>query len=109
MPPYVCARNPAGRPGDFGDGVKLAGNFYPAVTRAAIRSNATQIELSVVSQSTHAAASLADGELELLLHRRCSQDDLRGMNEPLDDTDRVDAWLRLIVEEQSEAARLSHR
>jgi len=74
-----------------------------------IRDVANSVHFSVLSQSTHAASSLAEGELELLLHRRCSRDDARGMQEPLDDTDSISAPLRLIVNTAAEDARRSHR
>ena len=101
--------NPAGRPGDATPGIAIAGNFYPAVARAIIRDNVDGRQLSVLAQSTHAASSLANGQLELLLHRRCSRDDARGMNEALNDQDRITAPLRLVFDGQAEASRLSHR
>jgi hypothetical protein len=104
-----ACRNVAGRPGDANAGVALAGNFYPAVARAVLRDGQDGRQLSILSQATHAATSLASGALELLLHRRCSRDDARGMNEPLDDTDRVTSPLRVIFDAVAEASRLGHR
>ena len=101
--------NVAGRPGDASPGVAIAGNFYPAVARAILRDEVDSRQFSVLSQSTHAVSSLASGQIEVMLHRRCSRDDARGMNEPLADLDRITAPLRLVFDGKAEASRVGHR
>ena len=54
-------------------------------------------ELVALSDRTVGVASLAPGQLEAMLHRRCSQDDFRGVNEPLDDQSIVYPRLRLFA------------
>ena len=101
---------PEGRPDDADRGVVIGGNYYPAVSRALIRDeSADGFTVAVASQSTHGAASLFEGTLELMLHRRCSRDDARGMSEPLDDTSVYTGYFKLLVSENSKAARLHVR
>ena len=61
----------------------IQANYYPMVAQAYI-SDGVQ-ELVALVDRTVGAASLAPGQFEVMLHRRCSQDDFRGVNEPLDD------------------------
>jgi len=60
---------PDGRPGDHDDGVRIGGNYYPAVSRAIIQNTNNNVQLAVVTQSTQGAASLSNGQLEIMLHR----------------------------------------
>ena len=48
----------------------VAGNFYPVTQTAAIRDEASGVELAVVTDRAQAAASLRPGELEFMVHRR---------------------------------------
>jgi len=100
--------SPTGRPGDSDEGVRIAGNYYPAVTRAFIRDANTGTQLTYVSQSSHGAASLANGQLEVMLHRRCSRDDARGMNEPLNDADKISGYFRFFVDGPEESGKGSN-
>merc|ERR1711934_13839 len=43
-------------------------------------------ELAVLTDLTQGGASLADGSLELMVHRRLQADDSRGVGEPLNET-----------------------
>lgn len=69
----------------------VAGNYYPITAGAYIKEDNTntnnkKIQLSVMSDRGVGAASLKEGQLELLIHRRLLQDDYRGVNEPLNET-----------------------
>jgi alpha-mannosidase len=43
-------------------------------------------ELAVITDVTMGGSSMVDGELELMVHRRCQKDDHRGVQEPLNET-----------------------
>ena len=64
-----------------------AGNYFPITTGAYVR-DATR-QLTVLTDASCGAASLADGELEMMLHRRLEQDDSRGVGEPLNETEHI--------------------
>jgi hypothetical protein len=80
----------------------VAGNYYPIVY--SIYLNDTKNYLTIISDRTIAGASLRNGELELLIHRRTSFDDARGVDEPLDDDTVLKSNLRVFVDGSSEEA-----
>ena len=96
---------PNGRPGDYDAGVQIAGNYYPAVSRAAIVDSQVDQQFTVATQTTHGVASLTNGQLEVMLHRKCSRDDSRGMSEALDDASRYTAIYRFTVDTTGESTR----
>jgi len=53
----------------------VAANFYPMVQRAFIRDAAVGAQLSLLSKQSHGVASLKPGQLEVMLHRRCLDDE----------------------------------
>merc|ERR1719443_1735262 len=52
----------------------------------ALQDREARTELVVLTDNSQGGASLADGELELMVHRRVQQDDSRGVQEPLNET-----------------------
>ena len=62
---------------------RVAGNYYPCGAAAAIYDDDAQ--LTVLVDAAQAVGSIHDGELELMVHRRISKDDGRGVGEPLDE------------------------
>lgn len=64
----------------------VAGNLYPITTAMYIRDENAGLQLSVLPDRAQAGGSLAKGQMELMVHRRLTQDDARGVDEPLDET-----------------------
>eukprot|EP00898_Chlorokybus_atmophyticus_P006582 jgi/Chlat1/6925/Chrsp52S06594 len=64
---------------------QVAGNYYPVNAAASLASNHTR--LTVLTDRSQGAASLKDGSLEFLVHRRLFFDDWRGVAEPLNETE----------------------
>lgn len=62
----------------------VAGNYYPL--NLGIFTNDSKSELSILVDRATGGASIKDGELELMLHRRMITDDGRGVGEALDET-----------------------
>jgi len=58
-------------------------NYYPMVAQSFLTNS--NLQFGALSERTVGVASLATGQLEMMLHRRCSQDDGRGMGEALND------------------------
>lgn len=62
----------------------VAGNYYPL--NLGIFTMDERSELSVLVDRATGGASIEDGQLELMLHRRTLHDDSRGVNEALDES-----------------------
>ncbi|CAK7334227.1 unnamed protein product [Dovyalis caffra] len=62
----------------------VAGNYYPL--NLGIFMMDKKSELSVLVDRATGGASIEDGQLELMLHRRTLRDDSRGVGEPLDES-----------------------
>ena len=69
----------------------VAGNYFPCNAAAAIRD--TKAQLTVLVDSSQGTASLVDGKLEFMVHRRITHDDGRGVGEPLDETEFVTSYV----------------
>ena len=61
----------------------VSGNYYP--TNCMIKMASAAMTLAVAVDRSEASGSLADGQLELLVHRRLLFDDHRGVGEPLNE------------------------
>jgi lysosomal alpha-mannosidase len=68
----------------------VAGNYFPVNAAAAIRDS--QAQLTVLVGASQGVATLKDGHLELMVHRRVLKDDGRGVGEPLDETQYVGSY-----------------
>merc|ERR1712151_772562 len=64
----------------------VAGNYYPVNTLISVQDKSKGTELAVITDVSQGGASLAPGELELMVHRRLQVDDSRGVQEPLNET-----------------------
>ncbi|KAH7427757.1 hypothetical protein KP509_10G058600 [Ceratopteris richardii] len=62
----------------------VAGNYYPV--NLGMYLNDDKTEFSVLVDRSVGGSSLANGQLELMLHRRLIHDDGRGVGEPLNET-----------------------
>ncbi|CAD5229226.1 unnamed protein product [Bursaphelenchus okinawaensis] len=61
----------------------ISGNYYPITSQILIQDG--QSQLSVLTDRSHGATSLADGQVEVMLHRRAFDDDGWGVDEALDE------------------------
>lgn len=64
----------------------VAANYYPVNSRAALKDLKKGSQLTVLVDRSQGGASLKNGELELMVHRRCLKDDSRGVAEALNET-----------------------
>jgi len=64
----------------------VAGNYYPVNNMIAVQDKSKNAQLVVVTDVSQGGASLAPGEIELMVHRRLQVDDSRGVQEPLNET-----------------------
>eukprot|EP00051_Salpingoeca_urceolata_P027075 m.479938 g.479938 ORF g.479938 m.479938 type:complete len:1085 (+) comp21646_c0_seq1:45-3299(+) len=63
-----------------------AGNFYPVNALMALEDESTGASFGIAVDRSLGGASLASGELELMVHRRTQADDRRGVGEPMNET-----------------------
>ncbi|KYB25900.1 lysosomal alpha-mannosidase-like precursor [Tribolium castaneum] len=63
----------------------IASNYYPVTSKIVIRDETKKLQVAVLNDRAQGGASLQNGALELMLHRRLLADDNKGVGEPLDD------------------------
>ncbi|XP_060554886.1 lysosomal alpha-mannosidase-like [Ruditapes philippinarum] len=61
----------------------VAGNYYPITSRASIMDERAEKQLTILVDRSEGAASIQDGNLEIMIHRRTFYDDSLGVTEPL--------------------------
>jgi alpha-mannosidase len=62
----------------------VAENYYPVNSMLSLDDGS--VELAVITDVSMGGSSMADGELEMMVHRRVLADDSRGVQEPLNET-----------------------
>ena len=77
---------PEGYPDPYKISEPVAGNYYPVNSMIAVQDEAKGAQLAVITDVSQGGASLAEGQIELMVHRRLQQDDSRGVQEPLNET-----------------------
>lgn len=80
------------------------GNYFPMVSRAYIKDLLQDVQLTLLSDNSHGCGSNAEGQLEVMLHRRCLTDDGRGVGEVLNETTHIQPGLWVILSAIEEAA-----
>lgn len=70
----------------------VSGNYFPVVAAAFIRDERKQ--LTILTDASQAGSGcVRDGELEMMVHRRLLVDDVRGLNDVLNETEFVEPWV----------------
>ncbi|PRP87825.1 hypothetical protein PROFUN_04299 [Planoprotostelium fungivorum] len=80
-------------------------NYYPTAQRRVVDGE----NLNVLSDASHGVASLSDGQMEMMMHRRCDADDQKGVGQVLDDVTPVQTKLRLSLGNFDESSRIQRR
>jgi len=84
----------------------IAGNYVPVNAITALRDRAQGVQLTVVVDRSRSSASLTNGQLETMIHRRCLVDDGRGVGEPLNETTIMASKEWLVISNTSSAASI---
>jgi len=87
----------------------LEGNYFPMVSRSLMRDVSKNLQLTLLSDSTHGCGGPSEGIVEVMLHRRCFDDDGRGLSESLNDVTIIEPNLWLILEDPIKSAELHRR
>ena len=70
------------------DAQNISGNFYPVDSAIAMRDKAKHVQVTVMNNRAQGgSADLTKSTIELIQHRRLLQDDNKGLNEILNETD----------------------
>jgi lysosomal alpha-mannosidase len=64
----------------------VSGNYVPVNTAIYVQDQQADLRLTVVTEQSHGGASIHDGQVEIMLHRRLLRDDGRGVGEALNET-----------------------
>ena len=59
----------------------MAGNYYPINTFIGVQDDSSAV--SILVDRAQAGGSMAPGQMDLMVHRRITADDRRGVGEPL--------------------------
>jgi len=65
----------------------IAGNYYPVQSTILIKDTTTSESLAVIPDRSQGGASINQGQVELMIHRRLNNDDGRGVGEALNEKD----------------------
>ena len=65
----------------------VAGNYYPVNAAIYVEDASKAQGMAIAVDRSQGGASLRDGSIELMVHRRTLADDSRGVGEPIDETD----------------------
>jgi len=88
----------------------VAGNFYPFVHSASINGGSTKdVQLTFVGDRPRSFSSLGNGNVQIMIHRRCLQDDGYGVGEVLDDQSKITAEFYVTFDNAQNSAVLRHR
>lgn len=63
----------------------VASNYYPLNSKVELRDEEKQLRLAVLLDRSEGGASMSDGELEIMVHRRLMSDDAFGVGEALNE------------------------
>jgi hypothetical protein len=83
----------------------ISANYYPAVgysyIQGPLNETSGNVRMYLASDRTHGMTSQRDGELEVMLTRRCLEDDNFGVDEVMDDTDLIQPAFRLLLDTEN--------
>ncbi|KAG2377465.1 hypothetical protein C9374_009376 [Naegleria lovaniensis] len=78
---------------------KVEATYMPIVYNCYIRDETKNRQLTLFVTETHGAASVKNGQLEIMLHRRTYSDDGRGVDQPVNDDSVVALNIKVRIDE----------
>ena len=88
---------------------RIASNYYPSSGATYIEDINDVIRFSTIINQGHGVGSLHDGEFEMMLQRRCLQDDSRGVGEVLNTTFHTQPQIMILMDTAENTANLNRR
>ena len=87
----------------------VAGNYYPSSGATYIEDGKRGVRFSTIVNQGHGVASLRNGEMEMMLQRRCVADDRRGVNEVLNERYHTEPQIMIMLDTEENVANLNRR
>ncbi|ETO35260.1 hypothetical protein RFI_01799 [Reticulomyxa filosa] len=88
---------------------RLGGNYFPAASQAYLSDSADEYRFATIVNQAHGVATFRNGEMELMLHRRCLSDDGRGVGQVLNETTHIEPRIFVTYDTSNEVSYLSRR
>ncbi|KAI1305362.1 Lysosomal alpha-mannosidase [Halotydeus destructor] len=63
----------------------ISGNYYPVNSRLILKDERAGLQVAIMTDRSQGGSSIKDGAAELMVHRRCLNDDAFGVGEALDE------------------------
>mmetsp|Transcript_3883 Transcript_3883/g.3636 ORF Transcript_3883/g.3636 Transcript_3883/m.3636 type:complete len:519 (+) Transcript_3883:1483-3039(+) len=79
-------------------GFEVVSNFYPVNSAITLRDDTNQF--TILNDRAQSGTSLRSGEIEILIHRRTTFDDDRGVEEPLDERNSDNSTISVQIQHQ---------
>ncbi|EFA84943.1 alpha-mannosidase [Heterostelium album PN500] len=87
----------------------VAGNYVPLNAITYIQDTEQQLQLTFLTDRSRSCASLGNGELEMMLHRRTLMDDGRGVGEPMNESTQIITTTKIVFHPIGNAAQQYYR
>ncbi|GAM19522.1 hypothetical protein SAMD00019534_026970 [Acytostelium subglobosum LB1] len=74
----------------------VSGNYVPVNAITYLQDTTKNQQLTFVTDRSRSCASLSDGEIEMMLHRRTLRDDGRGVGEPMNESTQIVTTTKIV-------------
>ena len=88
---------------------RIGGNYFPSTSQSYIKDTSNKYMFSTIVDVAHGVGCHKNGMYELMLHRRCTQNDGKGLNEILNTTTHIEPKIWMIFDNINNATRLNRR
>ncbi|KAN0028185.1 hypothetical protein ACTFIV_010018 [Dictyostelium citrinum] len=86
-----------------------SGNYVPVNAIAYIQDPDQALQLTIVTDRSRGCASLRDGQLDMMMHRRTLKDDGRGVGQPMNESTQIVTTSKLIIHDIRSYAQSHYR
>ncbi|GAM29188.1 hypothetical protein SAMD00019534_123640 [Acytostelium subglobosum LB1] len=86
-----------------------SGNYVPLNAITYLQDTNQNLQLTFITDRSRSCASLGNGELEMMLHRRTLMDDGRGVGEPMNESTQIITTTRIVFHQINNDAQSFYR
>ncbi|ETO29479.1 Epididymis-specific alpha-mannosidase-like protein [Reticulomyxa filosa] len=88
---------------------RIGANYYPTASQAYLCDSTDKYRFATIVNQAHGVSSLVNGEIELMLHRRCLSDDHKGVDEVLNETTHIEPRIFVVYDVSEQVSYSSRR